>query len=118
VNHWVRANRTIESQLRRLPVEQWIRIRYEDVCRTPESTLQRFFEFCGLEPHALPHDLATYKHHIVGNRMRLSNVSQIRLDEEWRRVLEPAELALAARLAGTLHTSYGYAPMVSADLTG
>jgi hypothetical protein len=52
VNHWVRANRTIESQLRRLPVEQWIRIRYADGCGSPESPVQGVLGFWGVAARA------------------------------------------------------------------
>jgi hypothetical protein len=65
----------------------------------------------------LPLDFSAQVHHIVGNRMRLSNVGQISLDEDWRRKLTPDELTLAWKLAGPLHVRYGYPPMTTAELT-
>jgi hypothetical protein len=117
VSLWVRANCNIERQLRRLPADRSIRIRYEDLCRAPQVTLDRFFEFCGLEPHAMPLNFSTLEHHVVGNRMRLSKVGQISLDEDWRRTLTSDEQAHAWNLAGPLHVRYGYPPMTIADLT-
>lgn len=116
VHAWLRMNRSIDRQLRRLSTDNWIRIRYEDLCRTPGETLDRFFRFCHLAPHQLPQDFASQEHHIVGNRMRMKNAGEIRLDETWRRTLTESELAYTDRFAGTLHARYGYPPMSVADL--
>lgn len=116
ITAWVRKNRTIERQLRRLPAGNWIRIRYEDMCRAPADTMNRFFEFCGLQPLGLPKDFSSISHHIVGNRMRLTSSGQVRLDEGWRRVLTPAEVNAAMKIAGTMHLRYGYSRMSAADL--
>lgn len=116
ITAWVRQNRTIERQLQRLPAGTWIRIRYEDMCRAPTGTMNQFFQFCGLPPLGLPQDFSSVRHHIVGNRMRLVNAGQVRLDEEWRRALTPKEVESAMRIAGTMHLRYGYAQMSAADL--
>ena len=113
---WVRANRNIERQLNSLSPDRWIRIRYEDLCRDPVATLNRFYEFCGVEPHGLPQNLTSVEHHIVGNRMRLAGAGQIRLDESWRRVLTSDEQAYANKQAGAIQERYGYARMSIADL--
>ena len=113
---WVRANRNIERQLHSLSPDRWIRIRYEDLCRDPAATLNRFYGFCGVEPRGLPQDFSSVEHHIVGNRMRLSGAGQIRLDEAWRRVLTADEQAYANKRAGAIQERYGYARMGAADL--
>lgn len=118
VTGWVRANRNIERHLNSLAPDKWIRIRYEDLCRAPQVTLDRFYRFCNLEPHSMPQEFSNQDHHIIGNRMRLSNIGQLNLDENWRRALTPAELNLASKLAGPVHVRYGYTPMETADLTG
>jgi hypothetical protein len=116
ITAWTRKNRIIEQQLKRLPAEHWTRIRYEDLCHAPERTMNQFFRFCGLPPVGLPQDFSSIRHHIVGNRMRLTNVGQVRLDEEWRRVLVPEEVLSAEKIAGTMHVRYGYSRMSHADL--
>jgi hypothetical protein len=116
ITSWVRKNRTIERQLQRLTADNWIRIRYVDICRAPADTMNRFFRFCGLQPLVLPQDFSSMKHHIVGNRMRLANFGQIRLDEAWRRVLTPEEVNVAMKIAGTMHLRYGYPRMSAADI--
>jgi len=116
VASWVRTNRNIERQLRRVPADRWIRIRYEDLCRDPQETLNRFFEFCGAGHHTLTSLFRSPEHHIVGNSMRLGYAGKIKLDESWRDVLTRDELECAERLAGSVHCRYGYAPMRAADL--
>jgi hypothetical protein len=113
---WVRAHSNIERQLKRLPPERWLRIRYEDVCASPLETLNRFFQFCRLEPLGPGEPLAPREHHIVGNRMRLGNFSVIRPDDTWRRQLTLAEQDQIAAIASKMHLRYGYRPMAHSDL--
>jgi hypothetical protein len=108
VTKWIRINRAIERQLTRLPAERWIRIRYEDLCRSPQATMSRFFAFCGARPFQIPTRLEFGEHHIVGNRMRLSGVDEIRLDDTWRRELSSEKRELASRLAARYQACYGY----------
>jgi hypothetical protein len=114
---WARAHSNIERQLERLPPERWLRIRYEDVCNSTLDTLNRFFQFCALHPLRADDILAPREHHIVGNRMRLSNFSVIRPDESWRRQLTIREQDEIASVASRLHLRYGYEPMAHSDLT-
>jgi hypothetical protein len=107
VARWIRMNRSIERQLQRLPRDRWIRIRYEDLCGSPQTTLSRFFSFCGAPPFQVPAALDSGEHHIVGNRMRLSG-GQIRVDDKWRHELRPDQRLLAARLAARYQARYGY----------
>lgn len=116
VRHWVRVNRNIERQLRRLPAKSTIRLRYEDLCITPTETLAKFYEFCGLEPKFTMGEFFQSEHHIVGNRMRLANVGQLYLDEGWRRMLTVEEQECTNRLAATMHARYGYPKMCETDL--
>ncbi len=110
VNDWVRMNRDIDSQLRQLPGDRWIRIRYEEMCQSPAETMNRFFRFCKLVPHELPSNFSAVEHHVVGNRMRLTNAGEIRLDEAWREKLNRGERALAVDIAGPMLLAYGYSP--------
>jgi hypothetical protein len=116
VHRWMQANKNIERQLRRLPPDRWIRIRYEDLCATTLETLNRFFAFCGLPPVEPASASLPTEHHIVGNRMRLANFSSVHLDESWRRLLTPAEHDSIASQAARMQTRYGYKPMDRSDL--
>jgi hypothetical protein len=117
VKRWIRANVNIERQLRRLPLARWTRIRYEDLCADPLETLNRFFEFCRLEPLRSLSENSRSEHHIVPHRMRLSNDGVVRLDESWRHLLTPTEHASISRLAGKTHVHFGYKPISPSDLS-
>lgn len=116
VSAWLRMNRSIDRELRRVPEATWIRIRYEDLCRDPTGTMNRFFQFCGLDDHDVGCNFSSEEHHIVGNRMRLTSISAIRLDETWRRTLTSVEVERASRIAGSLHRKYGYPAMKASEL--
>jgi hypothetical protein len=118
IKHWVRFNSAIERQLARLSSDRWLRIRYEEVCESPLTTMTAFFAFCGVEPYDFSRDFQQVEHHIVGNRMRLGAVGQIRLDEKWRSELTKRELDAAARVAGEMHCRYGYQLMQNCDVRG
>ena len=38
-------------------------------------------------------DFRSVDHHIIGNQMRLSSTSEIRLDESWKKALTPEQMA-------------------------
>jgi hypothetical protein len=116
VRAWLRMNRSIDRELRRVTEARCIRIRYEDLCRDPTGTMNRFFHFCGLDNHDVGCNFSSEEHHIVGNRMRLTSVSAISLDETWRRTLTSDEVESASKIAGSLHRKYGYTAMKASDL--
>jgi hypothetical protein len=47
-------------------------------------------------------------HHIVGNAARMRSISNIRLDERWKRVLSSDQLDVIQQIAGSLNQSFGY----------
>jgi hypothetical protein len=81
--HWARTNAAIVRQLSDIPSDRQIRVRYEDLCRDPEGTLRGIFEFCSVDP-----DPATRRPdlemHLLGNKVRLGRLDEVRLDESWR----------------------------------
>jgi hypothetical protein len=103
---WARTNDSIQRQLRELPVDRQLQIRYEDLCSDVPGVMRRVFAFVGvdadvdLEPIDLPR-------HMLGNQMRLSAVADIHLDERWRESIrgdrERAILRAAAPVFGRLY---------------
>ena len=83
-------------------------MRYEDLCTTPDSTLQELFEFLHLDPAQATRDFQSVEHHILGNAMRLTDSSQITLDEKWRRALDQQDVAVFEKLAGDMNRRFGY----------
>ncbi len=69
-----------------------LRIHYEDLCICPGRILTDIHNFIGVDKHEFTGNFKDSEHHILGNRMRLSN-GAIRLDEKWRRGLNEASRA-------------------------
>ena len=57
---------------------------YEELCTLPDQTLRKIYRFAGLDPQDYNGNFKDSEHHILGNRMRLSD-GAIRLDERWKR---------------------------------
>lgn len=105
---WVNGNKNIERQLRLLPEDRSLRIRYEDLCQEVPQTLEILHRFCGVESGLFVEDFWSVPHHIIGNKMRLSNSSEIKLDERWKATLTDEQLSEIARVAETSGQLYGY----------
>jgi hypothetical protein len=95
---WARTNESIEQQLRELPSERQLSIRYEDLCRDVDGTLRGAFAFMGLDPAQALESLG-HEQHMLGNQMRLTATSDIRLDERWRESLDPRTEQAVVRAA-------------------
>jgi hypothetical protein len=109
---WVASMRRSEDLRRSIPAERWLTVRHEDLCRDLHATLGRIFEFLDVAPDVLINDFGDVRsgdHHIIGNRMRLSRTSEIRLDERWRTDLTPEQRRTVERIAGPELRRYGYA---------
>ncbi|MDX1475268.1 MAG: sulfotransferase, partial [Reinekea sp.] len=105
---WVKWHCKLEGNLKYLPAEKQLRIRYEDLCQDVPGTLAQLFRFCGVEPPVELPDFRITPHHIVGNPMRLKSVSEIRLDERWKQVFSYEQLKQINQVAGPLREQYGY----------
>jgi hypothetical protein len=105
---WAAAARDAERVRRLFPAERWLTLRYEDLCREPEATLDRVLRFAGVSPARRVPDFRAADHHVIGNRMRLSHTSEVRLDERWRTEMAPAQIRTVERIAGATLERYGY----------
>lgn len=106
---WALSIRDAERLRRLFPADRWLMLRHEDLCSDPDATLEKLTRFIGVSPAGRHADFRSTDHHIIGNRMRLSNTSDIRLDERWRTELEPAQIDAVERVAGDTLRRYGYA---------
>ena len=84
-----------------------MRLRYEDLCANPAAVLQDVHRFAGVSAIAEA-DLNGREQHVLGNRMRLVNINDIRVDEKWKTLLKPEDLAAFERIAGPLNRSFRY----------
>lgn len=105
---WVADNICAERARRYFPADRWMTLRYEDLCADPDGTLTEIHRFAGLPVTNGFHLFRDADHHIIGNRMRLSATSEIRLDESWKEALQPEQRAGIERRVGHLNRKYGY----------
>jgi len=108
---WLADNHGCEHARRFFPARQWMTLRYEDLCAAPEATLTRLYDFIGVPAKNGLHDFRSFEHHIIGNRMRLSTTSEIRLDESWKEALTPEQMAYVDQRVAPLNRRYGYGPL-------
>ncbi len=105
---WRRSNEEAENAIRTLKPQQWIEVRYEELCAAPGTVLSRVFGHLNLEPQQAAADFRSVAHHVVGNGMRLDTTSEVRLDERWRSSLSSGDLRQFETEAGNLNRYYGY----------
>jgi hypothetical protein len=105
---WRQRHRRLDVTLPTWPREKYIQVRYEDVCQDTENTLKRLFEFCGVDADIQHLDFRAETQHIIGNPMRLRPLSEIKLDERWKKELSSNQLAEIDRVAGDLNRRYKY----------
>ena len=107
-HEWVRCNQETEAVLATMPKENWMQVHYEDICNDTEKTLDKLFEFIGVDPSLKRLDFKTVEHHVVGNGMRLDDSEEIKLDDRWKQLLDKNELAIYHQVTGDYHQSLGY----------
>jgi hypothetical protein len=106
---WAKGLSGIERIWKQIPAQKRTILRYEDLCRDPQATLQGLYRFFDVDPGYVIDDLGSLPpHHIVGNAARMRSISNIRLDERWKRVLSSDQLDVIQQIAGSLNQSFGY----------
>jgi hypothetical protein len=104
---WLSDNQASEHARRFFPDAHWMTLRYEDLCADPDGTLARIHGFAGIPSRNGFHNFRATDHHIIGNQMRLSSTSEIRLDEKWKSALTPEQMATIEGLVAPLNRRYG-----------
>jgi hypothetical protein len=87
---------------------RWLRVRYESLCEDTPRELQRILRFLRIESGEPVLDFRTLPHHIIGNRMRLSNISEIRLDCSWESELSDVQVEHVMRSTRRFREILGY----------
>jgi hypothetical protein len=105
---WLKLHQRLRTTLSVLPAEKRILIRYEDLCQNAPNILERLYRFCGVDSTARITDFRMVPHHIVGNPMRLKQITEISLDKRWESLLTSDQLNAISRVAGRLIHQYGY----------
>lgn len=105
---WLADNGGSEHARRYFPGDRWMTLRYEDLCADPDGTLLRLHAFMGIPSRNGFHNFRAVDNHIIGNQMRLSSTSEIRLDESWKQALTREQMTTIDRLVAPLNRRYGY----------
>jgi Sulfotransferase domain len=105
---WKRYNSEADRTRRYLPRDAWLSLRYEDLCRDPEGALDRISAFIGVRRARIQPRVGDHASHIIGNKMRLKALSEIREDRSWERSLNQADLDTLARITGLTSRRMGY----------
>lgn len=104
-----RYDRAVPLLHRCVPKEHWLQIRYEDLTNDTAVALQSVCRLAGVPYEEQMLRFRDKKHHVVnGNRMRLSTVSEIRTDLEWKSMLTSEDLQYFNRTAGRINRLLGY----------
>jgi len=74
-------------------------LKYEDICREPVDNIADVCDWIGIAQDAIELDWLQTPKHILGNKMRLSRTTTIRLDERWKDDLDKQQIAEFMRIA-------------------
>ncbi len=113
VQRWAANSLTADWLRRQLPDTRWLRIRYEDFCRTPRDSMRQILDFIG-EPGEAPfegdHRVVLRPSHIVaGNPSRFTTGGvDITVDEKWRTGMRSQDRLAVVATAFPLMLRYGY----------
>jgi hypothetical protein len=109
VDYWRHTIQELEHMRRRLDEDAVFDLHYEDLCKQPEQTMSQIWKWLNIEDQAMRElDVNAGESHILGNNMRLKNVSEIRFDEKWKSKLSGADLGRFEINAGDLNRQLGY----------
>jgi hypothetical protein len=87
---WIRQQAMILRLVNDFPVV--LRVYYEELCDAVDKTLETIYCFLDLEPAPFSGDFKAVEHHILGNTMRLSHVSQVVKSTRWQQALSAEDL--------------------------
>ena len=94
---------------RHVPAKHVLQLTYESVTTDPRSTLRHVCEFVYLAFEEGMLDFRSKAHHVAnGNRLHMSNSSEIKTDNEWQSRLTPDDLRSFERRAESLNRRLGY----------
>jgi hypothetical protein len=111
IRYWNGNARQIEQLQKTFSADRHLRVRYEDLCSDVAGQLARIAEFMDLPPMTGPIRFRAAEHHIVGNRMRLSESADVVLDEKWRARLPPELSKRIEHATRVYRRRFGYAPL-------
>lgn len=110
IYRWVQRNRFIGKLSKQMGTEEFLRVRYEDLCTQTEIEMRKICEYIGIDfEESMVNPLLDNIHNIGGSRWRFSDHPiTIELDEKWTSELSWVSMQLFNLLGGWLNRKYGY----------
>jgi len=110
VRTWARRMRQMNELTDDIPSNQWIRVRYEDLCDNPRDELTRICQFLQLEFSvemlSRPSDNV---HHLGGSPSKFDPArKKIKLDQSYLDAFTAEQLATMKEIAGDAAVDWGY----------
>jgi hypothetical protein len=105
---WRRDRGVIDDITRNMAADRVFLLRYEDLCARPDTTARALYTFLDVQPMTVPDVIHPRDHHVLGNRIRLQDSLQIRLNDRWKTDLTPGEIQRVLDIAGETNQSLGY----------
>lgn len=105
---WSRTCRNVWRVQKCMAPEDWMDLRYEDLCSDPVAALDRIATFAHVDPFSWPISFRNTDHHVIGNEMRLGSSTEIVLDERWKHQLSQSDQVTVARITRRYRHRYGY----------
>jgi hypothetical protein len=90
---WFTEQITIGRLLEEMDPERTLRLSYSDFCADVPSAVERICDLLEIERRTLD-DFSDAEHHIIGNRMRLGGVGQIRERTDWKERMSEDDIAV------------------------
>jgi sulfotransferase family protein len=106
-SEWTWNARNAQRAMRRLPESRRMVLRYESLVDDPVASINAIAKFLGVRGHD-SYDFQAGGHHLIGNRMRLHDMRELRRDERWKADLSADALREIARIVGPEARAYGY----------
>lgn len=109
-HRWLKTNVGSELIKTQFAQDKWLTIKYEDLTKYPEKSLEVVCQFIGIEYTEAMLKFQPTKLAIAGNNMpyRRANREQIKFDERWKQELKQEDLVQFNLLGGWLNRYYGY----------
>jgi len=109
IGEWRRSVVELQTMRKRLDLPRAFDLRYEALCHEPADCMQRLWTWLQLEELEIEETrFKNGEYHILGNAMRLNTMSEIRLDEKWKKSLSDKDLQLFEKQVGSLNRKLGY----------
>jgi len=110
---WLLANFECERVINRAPASKTFRLRYEDLCTSPQQSLTDLAAWAEVDPAPILDALASEQglqisHLVAGSRHRMARQVRFRPDQEWQSRLSRTDKLVFRLVAGRYARSLGY----------